>query len=138
MNRALQWKLIAGFLLVFIAGGVTGGFFAAATARHFFLGPRHHGLVAERMRERLRVELKLTPEQVAKISPIIEKAGAQVEQIRRDTGHRIRETFAGAHREIAVHLNDEQRVKLQQMRHRHRRWLRHFHRPESPAAEQTP
>jgi len=26
MNRALQWKLIAGFLLVFVAGGITGAF----------------------------------------------------------------------------------------------------------------
>jgi len=37
MSRALQWKLIVGFLLVFIAGGVTGAWAArgdesAATA----------------------------------------------------------------------------------------------------------
>ena len=26
MNRALQWKLIVGFILVFIAGAITGAF----------------------------------------------------------------------------------------------------------------
>ena len=29
MNRALKWKLIAGFLLVFAAGGMTGAFVVA-------------------------------------------------------------------------------------------------------------
>jgi hypothetical protein len=33
MNRALQWKLIAGFLLVFVAGGITGAFVGGSYAR---------------------------------------------------------------------------------------------------------
>ena len=36
MNRALQWKLIGGFILVFIAGGITGAFFGGLHARHLF------------------------------------------------------------------------------------------------------
>jgi hypothetical protein len=135
MNRALQWKLIAGFLLVFIAGGVTGAFFTAAVARHFFFGPPHHGLVAERMRERLRTELKLTPEQVTKISPIVDKAATQLEQIRMNTGLRVHETFAQAHREMSVYLTDEQRVRLEQMRRRHQRWMHRFHGVESPSMQ---
>ena len=135
MNRALQWKLIAGFVLVFIAGGVTGGFLAATMARHFFFGPPHHGMVAEKMRERLRVQLKLTPEQVAKISPIIDKAGAQLEQIRMDTGRRVHETFTEAHREMAPNLTEEQRAKLEQMRRRHQRWMHRWHGEEPPATD---
>ena len=122
MNRALQWKLIAGFVLVFIAGGVTGGFFAAAQARHFLSVPRHEGMVAEHMRARLQRELKLTPEQVAQISPIIEKAGAELEDIRHYSGRRVRETFMKSHDEISGFLTDEQRTKLKRMESRHRRW----------------
>src|SRR5207244_4225236 len=84
MNRALQWKLIAGFILVFIAGGMTGVFFGAVHARHLFFEFHHPGLMGVRMRDRLRTELKLTPEQVAKISPIIDKTAAQLADIRKE------------------------------------------------------
>jgi Spy/CpxP family protein refolding chaperone len=122
MNRALKWKLIAGFLLVFLAGGMTGAFVGASHARHFFLKSHHRGMISERMRERLRAELELTPEQVVKISPVIDKTSAQLKEIRRDTGRRVREIMAEAHREMAANLTDEQRQKLQQIEDRHRRW----------------
>jgi Spy/CpxP family protein refolding chaperone len=139
MNRDLHWKLVAGFLLVFIAGGVTGAFFAVAQARrHFLFASPDHGMVAERMRERLRAELKLTPEQVARISPIIDQAGAQLEQIRIETGRRVYETFAEAHRQMSATLTDEQRVKLQRLQQRHRRWLHHFPGRESAPPELPP
>ena len=96
MNFALKWKLIAGFLLVFIAGGMTGAFFGASHARHLFFESPRHGIIGERMRERLRAQLNLTPEQVAKISPIIDKTAAQLEQERRDTGKRVHELMIGA------------------------------------------
>jgi len=140
MNSALKWKLIAGFLLVFIAGGVTGAFFATAMARHFlFFIPPHHPMAAAAMRDHLRVQLKLTPEQTAKISPIIDKAAAQLEEIRMDTGRRVHETFAEVRREISADLTDEQRAKLEEMRHRHQRWEHHMHgEPPGPPGPEPP
>src|SRR5919106_490149 len=135
MNRALKWKLIAGFLLVFVAGGLTGAFVGASHGRHFFKF-HHRGDISERMRERLTRELDLTPEQVAKISPILDRAAAQLQQMRRDTGQRVREILNETHRQIAPTLTDEQRQKLQRMKERHRR--RHWHRhrgPPEPAPE---
>src|SRR5438552_16105169 len=107
MNRALQWKLIAGFILVFIAGGVTGAFVAASHARHMFIQSHNAALMAQRMRERLRSELKLTPEQVEQITPIINNSTAQLEQIRMETGRKVHETFMQAHRDMAAHLSEE-------------------------------
>jgi len=90
------------------------------------------------MKERLRTELRLTPEQVAKISPIVDKTAAQLQEIRRDTGRRVHQAMTEAHKEIAVHLTDEQPQKLQQIEEQHRRrghhhGLREF-APESPPA----
>ena len=50
-NGGLKWKLIAGFVLVFIAGAMTGVFCAAFYAHHFF-GEMHPppGLMAARMK----------------------------------------------------------------------------------------
>ena len=92
MNRILQWKLIAGFVLVFIAGGITGGFVGAAHARHFLFPGPHRALIKERMFNRLQRELKLTPEQTAKISPMIDKASGELEKIRHETAQRVHET----------------------------------------------
>ena len=136
MNFALKWKLIAGFLLVFIAGGMTGAFFGASHARHLFFESPRHGIIGDRMRERLRAQLDLTPEQVAQISPIIEKTAAQLEQERGDTGKRVHELMMDAHREIAAHLTETQRAKLQEIETRRQRWHGGgFHRRGSPSAE---
>jgi Spy/CpxP family protein refolding chaperone len=138
MNGALKWKLVAGFLLVFVAGGIAGAAFGGFYARHLFFDVHRPGRVGDRMKERLRAELRLTPEQVAKISPIVDKTAAQLREIRRDTGRHVHQIMTEAHKEIAVNLTDEQRQKLQQIEERHRRG-RHRHgprefAPESPAA----
>ena len=139
MNSALKWKLIAGFVLVFLAGGATGVFVSAATAHHFFFGPHRHGFAAQAMKNRLQRQLKLTDEQSAKISPIIEKTGAQLEQIRGDTGRRVRDIIAEAHREIAPVLTPEQQQRLKEMEARHRRWFQHHRRGQfTPTPETSP
>ena len=51
MSTALKWKLIAGFVLVFIAGGATGVFMSATVARHCLFAPANHGLVAQSISE---------------------------------------------------------------------------------------
>ena len=83
--------------------------------------------------------MALTEEQMTKISPIIEKTGIKLEEIRGDTGRRVRETIAEAHREIAPSLTPEQQQRLKDMEERHRRWFQH-HRPASftPGPETSP
>ena len=138
MNGALKWKLVAGFVLVFLAGGIAGAALGGLYARHLFFEFHRPGRVGDRMKERLRAELRLTPEQVAKVSPIVDKTAAQLQEIRRDTGRRVHDIMAEAHKEIAANLTDEQRLKLQQIEERHRRWHPHHgpHEfgPESPPA----
>jgi Spy/CpxP family protein refolding chaperone len=134
MNRTLKWKLIAGFLLVFVAGGLTGAFLGASHARHFFVKFHHRGDFSERMLGRLQRELDLSREQLAKISPIVDRAAAQLQQVRSDTGQRVRAILDETHRQMAPHLTDEQRQKLQQIKERHRHWRRHKW-PAAPTPE---
>jgi|SRR5215510_12020852 len=139
MNRALQWKLIAGFLLVFVAGGITGAFVGGLYARHHFLELHRPEQIGARMRDSLRAELNLTPEQVAKISPIIDNIDSQLRDIRRDTGRRVHQVMAEAHRQMAANLTDEQRQKLRQIEERHRRWRHHhFHESDDEMPSATP
>jgi Spy/CpxP family protein refolding chaperone len=139
MNRSLKWKLIAGFILVFLAGAMTGVFFAATFAHHMFVEFHQPGLVAARMKERLRKELKLTSDQEAKISPIVEKMAAQLEQIRKETGERVRQTFKNAHQEMEADLTAEQRQKLREMEKRHHAWhIQHGGHGPPPPGEIPP
>jgi Spy/CpxP family protein refolding chaperone len=144
MNSALKWKLIAGFLLVFIAGGATGVFMTMAIGHRFMFGP-HHGVAAQMMKNRLRWQLHLTDEQMTKISPIIEKTGTKLEEIRGDTGRRVRDVIAESHREIAQYLTPEQQERLKQMEERRQHWMQHRGQwrrnapsPASPSEAQSP
>jgi alkanesulfonate monooxygenase SsuD/methylene tetrahydromethanopterin reductase-like flavin-dependent oxidoreductase (luciferase family) len=139
MNRSLKWKLIAGFVLVFIAGGITGAAVGGAYARHYFFALHHPERIGQRMKERLRAELKLTPEQMTNISPIIDKTAVQLREIRQETGRRVHQAMADAHQQIAVNLTDEQREKLSRIEQQHRRWHHgRFHEAPDESASPTP
>ncbi len=64
MNQALKWKLIAGFILVFVAGGISGAFLGGLYARHLFFG------FAEAHRQ---MAANLTDEQRQKLQQIEER-----------------------------------------------------------------
>src|SRR2546430_320965 len=141
MNSALKWKLIAGFLLVFIAGGATGVFMTMAIGHHFIFAQHPPGFAARAMKNRLKWQLRLTDDQMIKISPIIEKTGTQLEQVRGDTGKRVRETIAEAHREISQYLTPEQQERLKQMETRQRHWMQHrgqWRRNATPSESEAP
>ena len=127
MNSALKWKLIAGFLLVFMAGGATGVFVTMTIGRQFVFGLHQGGFAAQAMKNRLRWQLRLTDEQMAKIGPIIDKAGKELEEIRGDTGRHVRDVISESHREIAQYLTPEQQQRLKQMEERRRQWFQQHH-----------
>ena len=147
MNARLKWTLAVAFLAVFAAGAMTGGFVGAHYAKEhrkkrvMVMSP-HEGAVAERMRDHLRRELELTPEQAEKVVPIIDEASAKLQTIRTETASRVRSTMEEAGREMTPHLTPEQQKKLEQLREKHRGRLRmrHFRgrRHDGPPHAQPP
>jgi hypothetical protein len=114
MNTALKWKLVAGFVLAFLAGGATGGFLVASQARHRRTDfAQHRHSLAERMRGRLQTQLNLTPEQIEKTAPIFDRAVNELEKIRAETGARVRDVMAETNRALAPELTDAQRATLE-------------------------
>ena len=115
MNASLKGKLVVGFLLVFVAGAMTGSFVGASHARHLFLGQPRQRILAERMRNQLRSQLNLTSEQMDRASAIFDKTAGQLEAIRTDTARRVQETIAEVHRQLASDLTPEQRERLKEI-----------------------
>ena len=137
MNNALKWKLAFAFLLVFIAGVTTGGLLSTHHIKRRFLGPPHSGDVSGRMREHLQRALDLTPEQAVKIAPIVDATSAKLEAIRVETAERVRQVMEESKREIAPQLTPEQQKKLQELKQKHIRILKHHgfgpqHSPHPP------
>jgi hypothetical protein len=131
MSAPLKWKLTLGFLLVFLAGAAVGFLIGGWDERPFHFGARR-GPLAQRMAERFRNELELTPEQSAKITPIIERNAAKLESIRLETGRHVREIFSQTHEQISPLLSPDQQKKLAAMEERHRQRRERHRRFEPP------
>ena len=127
MNDALKWKLAFAFLLVFVAGGMTGAFVGIHGLRyHMMLGPPHSGDVPDRMREHLRRTLGLTADQEKKVGPIVEATGAKLESIRVETAERVRNVMEESKKGIAPILTPEQQKKLDKLESEHRKMMMHY------------
>ncbi len=124
MNGSLRWKLILAFVLVFLAGAACG-FFGALHGGLWLFGHAHSGSMAEHLKRQLERELRLTPQQVQQISPIIDRASSQLQAKREQTMRDVHEIFEHTHREMQPFLTPEQRTKLEQIEKRHRRMLHH-------------
>jgi Spy/CpxP family protein refolding chaperone len=132
MNKSLRWKLIVAFVLIFLAGAACG-FFGAIHMHQAFFARMASDSMAQHMKERMRAELKLTPDQMEKISPIIDRAASQLKTARDQTIQTVHEIFSQTHREMQPLLTPEQRVKLEEMEKRHSRLLhRHGFMPSGP------
>ncbi len=134
MTRRLKWALAVGVLMVFAAGVATGTFVGARKA-HDVIAFTHHGRMGERMREHLTRELQLTPEQLEKVSPIIDDTSRRLHEIRKESGRRVAETLRESHAEMSPHLTPEQRERLQTMKLRHKRSQRRRGGPHGPHHE---
>lgn len=116
MSTSLTAKLIAGFVLAFLAGGAAGGYFTFRHAQQlrFHYGHPPH-LLTERLRDRVRGQLALTPEQLARIEPILDRASKQLQAIRIETGGKVRQVMTETNRALQPELTDAQRDRLQQI-----------------------
>ena len=140
MNGSLKWKLAFAFLLVFIAGMMTGGFIGVHHLKVHFLGPPNSGDVAGRMREHFRRALDLTSEQESKIAPVIDATTAKLEAIRIETAERVRTVMEESKKEVAPFLSPEQQKKLEKLEAEHRKVMIHhgFVPPPPPKEKPSP
>ena len=140
MNSDLKWKLGLAFLLVFVAGGMTGTFFGVHHLQHHvMLGPPHSGDVPDRMREHLRRTLGLTAEQEKKIGPIVDATSAKLETIRVETAERVRTVMEESKKEVAPLLTSEQQQKLDKLETEHRKMMMHHgFLPPPPPKDKPP
>jgi Spy/CpxP family protein refolding chaperone len=137
MNKSRSLRIVLYVALIFLAGGVTGVLIAPITGRTFMRPPRPEEM-AQHIMERLRSGLSLTDSQVAKIQPLVQKTGADMETIRRETMQQVRHRMDETNAKILAFLTPEQQIAFKKMEADHRNHLRHLHPLGEPPGPPPP
>lgn len=96
---------------VFLAGTIAGGFAGYAWGRRSFFRPPEPQSAAARILNGMKRDLALTEEQVTKVRPFVEQAGAEAESIFSSTFERTRGVMTNMNARIQEFLTPEQRVR---------------------------
>ncbi|MDD2764712.1 MAG: hypothetical protein PHE83_12145 [Opitutaceae bacterium] len=113
MNK--PWQICLVLIAIFAAGGVSGGLVAyRVVQRRMPHSPRIEAWGARQM-ERVAQELKLTPEQRARIQPIVKRNMEELARLRRQSMRAGHEILQRMETDIAAELTPEQRIKYGQI-----------------------
>jgi Spy/CpxP family protein refolding chaperone len=106
------WLLLGG---IFVVGAITGSALTIGFGSHFIHQPGPPPQIQHLWMMQLVKQLKLTPDQKAKIRPILADAQAKIQSLQHEQIERGSQIFKEAHQQIAAILTPEQRVELQQL-----------------------
>jgi Spy/CpxP family protein refolding chaperone len=129
------WLILA---VIFIAGGFTGAALTMVFSGHFMHPPGPPADMREAWMGRLTRQLNLTPDQQAKIEPILRDTSDKVQKIHQEEFDKIRPILQASDDQIAAILTPEQKAQLKQMaakrdedfQRRQRQWGTHNGGPD--------
>ena len=134
MSNSRTIRVILYAVLIFLAGAVTGALLTPWLSQESFRPPEPKQLSAH-MLKHLHEELHLSDEQLTKIKPLVEKTGADLETIRRETLRKVLDRLAQTNKQISALLTPEQRAQFDKMEAEHRKRIHehhHFLGPHGP------
>jgi Spy/CpxP family protein refolding chaperone len=113
MSMPARGKIIVYMVALFVAGGICGAMVAsrmAANAQTLIVNRAPE--IAVKIQNKLTTRLALTPEQLAKIQPLIEKTSEELEASHRDCLKRISLAIDNLHVGLCPVLTPEQKPML--------------------------
>jgi hypothetical protein len=117
-------KLGLYLLALFLAGGGSGGLISWQICRHTPMAPLPTARIGASLRASFRSRLDLTPDQVQEIGPMIDRAMARVESIRRETAGQVFANVSNLDAQVLLVLTAEQKVKFEEFERERRAYLR--------------
>lgn len=132
MSRLTKNKVAAYLVLIFAAGAVSGGLLTWWPTRNTPVGPPTVKRACDHYKNRLRERLALTPEQMLKIEPILERTEEELRAIQRRTAREVEQVIERSDAEIAKQLSDEQRARLEDMVRERKEKSFHRFKPRPP------
>ena len=124
MDALKHWKIILSLTAIFVAGAVTGSVITFKVVRNVVKARTNPDLWSSRVLRDYKHRLKLTPEQIEHIRPLMMEANREMKMTRGDYlqahGQLIRELHASLDQE----LTSEQRRVLDNIRNEQMRRFR--------------
>ena len=133
MNSLGKWKLGFYLLALFLAGAGSGALITWQVCRRTPVAPRPPAEIGARLRARFQSRLALTPDQLQKISPMIDQAMRRVEDIRKETASHVFANVSNLHEQVILVLTPEQKVKFEELERERREYLRQKFGPATNA-----
>jgi len=108
--------IVLALVVVFTAGAAAGWAYGRreGLSRSQRTPPRPEDM-QRRVIEGLQRDLELTPEQLAKIEPIINETWGKIGELQKGTGRQIREMVRAQHQRFKEFLTETQWAKLQEI-----------------------
>lgn len=124
MNRLTKRRVALYLAFIFLAGAVSGGILmrTVGTERPPRRGPPSVGKMCDHVRKRFQERLALTPEQMRKIDPIIERMGEELRAIHERSTAEVESVIQRTNAEIARELTPEQRIQFEKMEQERQAW----------------
>src|SRR4051812_41449098 len=116
MTLLRHWKMIIGLVAIFGAGVGTGGVGVILLLQRVFSSPVATQRWADDKLKDLDRKLKLSPEQKAKIRPIMVTAAERLKAIGGSAFEQIITTAEQAHADVAKELTPGQKVEFNKLR----------------------
>lgn len=113
MTKPTRWKMVLYTAALFFAGAICGAMvMSRMSANPQTLRLDRANEIAGKIKERLRTKLDLNPQQLEKITPLIQKTSEEMEASHRDDLKRVSAAVDALHAGIEPELSPEQKQKL--------------------------
>ena len=120
------WKVILAFTGIFVAGILVGGLVTLRWGKNFAQRSPGGEQFGPQLMARLVTQLDLTPEQQAKVKPIVDQATEELRQLRHTTQRTTAALLVRLQGDIAATLNPDQKAKFDTQVGQARERIRHF------------
>ncbi len=124
MSWLRHWKVILALLGLFLLGAATGTAVTLKVVKRYIEARTNPERMSQAMLQEYHRRLRLTPEQVDRIRPILQRTGREMWELRTEMAGRTFQVIRLSHDEIAAELQPEQREEFarvnQEMRARYR------------------
>jgi hypothetical protein len=135
MNKS---KIITYLVVIFLAGAATGGSVGWWVAKNLSLRPPDRQRMAEHHRQVLIKEVGLSPEQMAKANPIIERTGDEIEQQFTRTFQEVDAIVRRYSQDLMALMDPAQKARYEEIERHRQEDARRHHPPKSKPPPSEP
>jgi len=120
------WKVILAFTGIFLAGVLVGGLVTLRVVRNVAHRLPMSDQFGPQLMRRLVTQLELSPDQEAKLKPIVDQAAEELRQLRHTTQRTTESVIVRMQGDISALLTPAQKTKLDALVDQQRERLKRF------------